>query len=52
MNKESPPSIKEKVEKIIDEEAEVNFCIKIQEFVIKLWQVIIFELLKVEYNIS
>lgn len=42
-NKENPHEILSKVEKVLDDDAE--------DFVMKLWRMIIFELLKAEYNI-
>ena len=42
-NKESPYEILKKVEKVLDEDGE--------DFVMKLWRMIIFELLKAKINL-
>ena len=55
-NRESPQNILKKVEKLLDEEAEVInliiFTLSFKDFMMKLWRMLIFELLKLENNLE
>jgi len=48
--RESPKEILRMVEKVLEDDAEVNIILY-KDFVIKMWRTIIFEVLKIQENI-
>jgi RNA-binding protein 25 len=47
-NKTSPYEIIDKIKVVFEEDTEVNKILKIKEFVIKMWRMLVYEVLKAE----